>query len=117
MCAIIFACLFQGYDMKIKEGVRITGLKPEIVLAATIVDSVYRKYGRELVITSGVEGSHSKTSRHYLGYAIDCRTRFFLENQIPQVHREIVAALGDDYYVEFEGNHFHVQFSPEVLIP
>ena len=101
--------------MQIKEGVRLTGLKPEIVLAASVADSVYKQYGQELVITSGIEGSHSKTSRHYLGYAIDCRTHYFTENQIPKIQQDLVNALGSDYYVQYEGNHFHIQFSPQEI--
>jgi hypothetical protein len=114
-CAIIFSCLFQGYEMKIKPGVRITGLRPEMVLAATIADSVYKKYGQELVITSAIEGKHSKTSRHYLGFAIDTRTHYFTENEIPNVQRDLVESLGDDFYIQYEGNHFHIQFSPKTI--
>lgn len=115
-CAVIFACLFQGLDdMKIKKGVRLTGIQPEMVIAMTIADQVYRKHGQELVITSGIEGNHHRTSRHYLGYAIDTRTNYFNENEIPIVQRDLVDALGDDFYIQFEGNHFHIQFSPKTI--
>lgn len=102
--------------MKIKTGVRLTGLQPQMVLAAIIVDGVYQRYGQELVITSGVEGSHSETSRHYAGLAIDCRTRYFDPDDIPTIKAALEEALGDDYLVLFEGNHFHIGFKPKVLV-
>jgi len=115
-CLIIIVCLLQGVnDVKLKDGVRIAGIRPEMTVAMMVVDAVYRKHDRELVVTSAVEGAHSKTSRHYLGMAIDCRTFFFDQSKIPQIMREIQNALGDDFYVEFEGDHFHIQFSPKAL--
>jgi len=101
--------------IKIKSGVRLTGLQPQMVLAAMIGDGVYSKYGVDFVITSGVEGKHSGTSRHYLGYAIDSRTRDFLPNDIPKVTKQLREALGDDYYVAFEVNHFHISFKPKTI--
>jgi len=101
--------------MQIKPGVRLTGLSSEMVLAATIADSVYRNFGKELVITSAVEGKHSRTSRHYTGHALDLRTRDFSPDDIPKVQKMLEEFLGDDFYLEFEGNHFHVQFSPKTI--
>ena len=101
--------------MKIKSGVRLTGLQPQMVLAVFIAEKVYQKYGVECVITSGVEGKHSGTSRHYLGYAIDLRTRDFNPADIPKVLEELKEALGDDYYVAFEVNHFHISFKPKTI--
>lgn len=115
-CAIILACLLQGVgDVKLKEGVRIVGIKPEMAVAITVIDSIYRMHGQELVITSAVEGKHSKISRHYLGYAIDTRTFYFDQDALPDVQRDIQNALGDDFYIEHEGNHFHIQFNPKQL--
>ena len=101
--------------MKIKSGVRLTGLQPQMVLAAIIAEGVYRKYNVEFVITSGVEGNHSGTSRHYLGYAIDTRTRDFRHAHIPKVLRDLKEALGDDFFVIFEKNHFHISFKPKTI--
>ena len=113
---LIIAFLMQGVnEVQIKPGVRLTGMKPEMSFVMPVIDSVYRKWGVEFVVTSGVEGKHSKTSRHYLGFAIDSRTRDFNPSDIPEVQKDLETALGDDFYVEFEGNHFHIQFSPKAL--
>jgi len=102
--------------VQIKPGVRITGMKAEMAMVMPVIDSVYRKWGVEFVVTSGVEGKHSKTSRHYLGLAIDARTRDFDPSDIPEVQKDLKNALGDDFIVIFEGNHFHFAFKPRALI-
>lgn len=98
--------------MKIKEGVKLTGLQPQMVMAAIVINDVYQRNGQELVITSVIEGDHSKHSRHYLGYALDCRTRYFDKHHIPAIVDELREALGDDYYVRDEPSHIHVSFKP-----
>jgi len=101
--------------MKIKTGVRLTGLQPQMVLAAIIAEGVYKKYGVECVITSGIEGNHSGTSRHYQGFALDIRTRDFKPADLKNVEHDLKTALGDDFYVLFEGNHFHISFKPKTI--
>lgn len=106
---------FRGLFMKLKKGVRLTGLQPVMVLAATIADKIYLFYGEELVITSAVDGIHSKTSRHFLGFALDFRTRYFTHEKILQVAQDLRDALGDDFYVRVESDHIHVSFKPLTL--
>lgn len=101
--------------MKIKSGVRLTGIQPQMVLAAIICEGVYKKYGVEFVITSGIEGKHSGTSRHYLGFAIDARTRDFSPSDLKKVESDLKDALGDEFFVLFEGNHFHISFKPRTI--
>lgn len=101
--------------MKIKEGVRLTGLQPIMVMAAIVINDVYQRNGQELVITSAVDGVHSKHSRHYLGYALDLRTRYFDKHHIPAIVDALREALGDDYYVKAESDHIHVSFKPLTL--
>ena len=101
--------------MKIKPGVRLTGMQPQMVLAAVIAESVFVKYGVECVLTSGVEGKHSGTCRHYLGFAIDTRSRDFNPADIPKVLAALKEALTDEFYVAFETNHFHISFKPKTI--
>ncbi len=101
--------------MKLKKGVRISGVRPEIVLALSVVDEVYKTYNKDFVVTSLTDGKHSERSSHYRGEAFDCRTRYFKDEQIDVVQADIKDALGGDFIVLFEQNHFHIQFSPRKL--
>jgi hypothetical protein len=98
--------------MRIKHGVELSNLAPQMVLACLIVDKVYNQFGHEAVVTSGSEGDHSKTSRHYLGYALDFRTRYFDSEQIPAIKSRLEDALGHEYFILYEGNHFHIEYRP-----
>jgi len=60
--------------IRIKKGVKLAGLQPEMILAAVIADQVFTKYGVEYtVITEGTGGKHGFASLHYVGFAIDVR--------------------------------------------
>ena len=100
--------------MKIKPGVRIFGIRPELVLAFHIADKIFEKYGIELVITSVIDGKHSKGSLHYIGAAGDMRTRDASEAVSRSITRDLKEALGDDFDVIFEGNHIHMEFQPKL---
>lgn len=101
--------------MKIKSGVSLLGLKPEMIVALIIADKIIDRYGAKCVITSGVEGKHSKkTSKHYCGYGLDLRSRDIAEDEREDCAEDIRDALGSEYYVAFEVNHFHISFDGSV---
>ena len=60
--------------MRIKPGVRIHGIRPEIVLAILVAHDLWLESGEDLIITSVIEGRHSSGSLHYVGAAFDLRT-------------------------------------------
>ena len=97
--------------MKIKAGVQIAGIQPEMTLALQIVEPILISYGQELVITSATDSQHSKKSRHYIGYGLDLRSRDISEEARDSVAQEMSEALGSEYYVAFEVHHFHLQFN------
>jgi len=98
--------------MYLKPGVNPTGIKSEMLLATQIAGLVWRENGQRLVITSITDGTHSKYSRHYLGYALDFRTRYFSDSIKRKVGRELRKALGKFYFVKVESTHIHVSFRP-----
>ncbi len=61
--------------LRIKPGVALLGMRPEILLAVIAAEPIWYQMGTDLTITSCTEGVHSKGSRHYSGLAIDLRTR------------------------------------------
>jgi hypothetical protein len=96
----------------LKPGVRILGIKPETVLALIIAESVYRDHQQECVITSLVEGEHSRGSIHYQGFAFDLRTNT-LGKDVPVVHSELKNRLGADFDVIIEVDHIHCEYQPK----
>lgn len=70
---------------------------------------------KTIVITSGIEGTHSPTSFHYRLAAIDVRSRNFPTPYDKAVFAtRMRAALGDDYEVLLlkkgtRGEHFHIE--------
>lgn len=98
--------------MILKRGVRVGGLRPELLLAIVVANDVYTNYGKELVITSVVDGKHKVGSTHYSGCGVDLRTRYFKEDDKKEVADEIRKNLTDDYFVLLESDHIHLHYKP-----
>ena len=94
----------------ITNGVRLAGIRPEILLAAAVAEGVYQAEGRDCVITSGLEGKHMANSLHYSGNAIDLRIAGSKDPSLTAA--KIRAALGDEFDVVLESDHIHVEFQP-----
>ena len=98
--------------MKFKEGVKVFGLRPEMMLVFNAIDC----FDRELTITSICDGKHGEASRHYNGFAVDVRTRddnssvqWSIE-QKKNVARFIKDRLTADFDVVVEADHIHIEF-------
>ncbi len=87
-------------------------MRPEIVLAMQVAESVLREFGTELTVTSCLEGRHRRNSLHYAGLAFDLRTRD-LEVDPSEVTARLRKALGPEFDVVLEPTHIHVEFQPE----
>jgi len=98
----------------IKHGKSIRGIRPEIVLAATIIHHVYKNYGYdECTITSCTGGRHGRGSLHYVGAAIDIRTSDVAEDRKAPIRDSISSVLGSEFDVVLESTHIHVEFQPK----
>jgi len=100
-------------NIRFKKGVKVRAIQPEIVLAIPIVASVFAKFNNaECVITSAREGTHMKRSMHYVGYALDFRTRHIAVGWHEKLAKEVRRALTDEYDVVLEKTHLHVEYDP-----
>jgi len=97
----------------IKQGVRVTGIRPEIMLAVITANDACREAGVDCVITSVIEGKHDIGSLHYAGAAIDIRTRNMSAEQQHTVVNLLSLSLGDDYDVVHESDHIHIEWQPK----
>jgi len=98
--------------MRIKEGVRLTGIKPELMVGLMVANDVYNKHGYELVITSCLDGKHSVTSLHYAGMAADLRTRNLPSAMHKEILEDIRMGLTTDYDILLEDTHYHLEWQP-----
>lgn len=101
------------YQIRLKEGVSVAGIRPEILLVNQVAAPIFAKYNSDLVITSYNDGKHSQFSRHYAGCAVDYRIWYLAVDNRPKVVQELQEALGKDYYVRLETDHIHVSYKPQ----
>lgn len=100
---------------KIKHGVSF-GAYPQLAMAIAhnCIASVFAAHGCDCIVTSALDGEHSKNSLHYEGRALDYRTRHVPRKDILQdIVREIAEALGPEFDVVLEATHLHVEYDPK----
>jgi len=99
--------------LRLKKGVRVTGLRPELLLAITIAASIYEENKYECVVTSLVDQRHGHGSLHFSGCAVDLRIRHLLDDDVKLIVKELSSALGVDYDVVLESDHIHLEYQPK----
>ena len=99
--------------MKFKKGVKVKGIKPELLIALVVADTCWKRFGEELVVTSVTDSKHGEDSLHPSGNAGDLRTRYFTNAIKELVAQDLRERLTDEYDVVVEGDHIHLEFDPK----
>lgn len=104
--------------MKLKPGVKLAGLQPQIAVALTIARDAYNDIGVELIVTSCNDSKHSDTSLHYKGRAADCRTHTVPRPLLNALVTRLKENLGFEFDVVLEGEktaneHIHIEYDPQ----
>lgn len=117
--------------MRIKTGVSIKKLQPSMNLVQTVLASLEAKWmliqaGKgediwEFIITSGDDGKHMATSKHYSGNAIDVALRVVgtetkptqWEAKMKSLSTEIKRLLGNDFDIVYHKAHIHIEYDPK----
>lgn len=106
--------------VKFKDGVNPHGVRLETIRLIVEASHVYIGFGKpHVTVTSINDGKHSRSSRHYMGYAVDFRTRDDNDwQQWPEAEKQQIAQalrnrLGSDYDIVVEGTHLHCEFDPK----
>lgn len=102
--------------LSLKPGVRISGIRPELLLAIIAAERVFEKAGHDVTVTACVEGKHAANSLHYVGLAVDLRTKDILPADALGIIARIKVALGDDFDVVHEVDHVHIEFQPKTPV-
>lgn len=99
--------------MKIKSDVIMAGLKLPMREALIEAEKLWIKYGREegVTVTSALDGTHTASSLHYYGYALDLRTRYFDREQCHKLSSDLQNALRlRGFVVVLHSTHIHVEY-------
>jgi hypothetical protein len=108
--------------MTLKLGVRLLGIKPELLVALQAAESLWRDEGLPgVTITAAVDGLHSTGSEHYVGNAVDLRLHDLGAGRRDAVVAKLRDQLGADFDVLREGvgtpgDHLHVEYDPKAAL-
>lgn len=96
--------------LALKPGVDPEGMRPEILLAVMVAADVYSEAGKDLVVTSLLDGDHRAKSYHYNGLAVDLRIHNLDKVTQSTVTAKLRQRLTTDYDVVLEPDHIHIEF-------
>lgn len=99
--------------MLVKASVSLSGLRPEMLIAILVAYDVFTNHNADFVITSVLDGKHKSGSLHYVGLAVDIRTRDLTRETAFQLSKQIAACLTSEFDVILEGDHLHIEFQPK----
>lgn len=96
-----------------KPGVNPRDLQLVMRQAILICDEVYREFKKKLTVTCTGDGSHSISSLHPWGFAIDIRTRIFTEKQKTRAFLILEKRFKDSLFqIIWHTTHFHIEYDP-----
>lgn len=85
-----------------------------LALMMIATDQVFQEVlGNGTTITSGIDGKHMIGSKHFVGHALDFRTRGIGGLELETISTRLKERLGRDYDVIIEDTHLHVEFDPK----
>ena len=96
--------------MRIKQGVKLLGIRPEIQASFFAIQRLCDEYGIEFWITCGTNGKHKRSSAHYKGLAIDVRSRDLRAVDKDRFAIELQARLQNEFDVIAHRTHFHCEW-------
>ena len=100
----------MALQFKIGVELRVTEAVNKILLK---VEPCFTWFAVPCVVTSGTDGQHGKYSKHYVGQALDFRTRDIKLELRPTLVKMVKEALGQDFDVVLESDHLHVEYDPK----
>ncbi len=96
--------------LRLGLGVRMQGIRPELLLALMILLDLCRETSTIVIVTAILNGAHMRNSLHYTGAAVDFVIDLAVE-RVPWV-TELRDRLGVTYDVLDEGDHIHIEYQP-----
>ena len=105
----------MGLSLK-SSNVDPTGLKVEMLLGLFAAQSIFNDNGEDCIITSICDSRHAPKSKHWVGYAVDLRSKHLSSSSKNQIFSDLRNALpGYDVLLEqlaTPNEHFHIEYDP-----
>lgn len=102
-------------SLSLKKGVSLPA-PLAMAFAIACVNDTLREEGYDCVITSAIDGKHSRGSLHYVGLALDFRTNNMPSGELPRIRDKIATRLGENFDFLLEKDHFHLELQPKTPI-
>lgn len=102
--------------MLLKNGVKVKGIKPELVMGILLTESLWKltlRTNDPIVITSITDGKHSVNSLHYKGLGFDVRTKFLTSSQKSIFFDALKKNMDLEFDIVMEDSHIHIEFDPK----
>ena len=104
--------------IKIKQGVNIYGLQPEMITVNQTAEAIFSSFGYDLIVTSAVRSMGDTFSLHPFGFACDYRSRHVKTyDEKDAIENELKAALPDCdiklKQVNLRNEHIHCEYDPK----
>ena len=97
--------------MKLKKGVKISGVRPELLMGLMVANSIIAyEFNTDMVVTSCTDGTHTPMSMHYVGQAVDIRISN-LSDPVGVVDR-LKFELDGLFDIVLERDHIHMEYDP-----
>jgi len=96
-----------GEEVKIKSSDKI---ETAMLVADALSEAIA---GKEIVITSILDGKHKNESKHYEGNAFDIRIWIYSESELHTLISNLKDNLGADYDVVLHKTHVHIEYDPK----
>ena len=97
--------------LRFKKGVSIYGLQPEMLWCLDCCVEVW--IGDCTVTSARYKDSHKRASLHYVGHAVDLRTRDLNQQQVGEIVAALSLVLGDPFDICQEDTHLHIEYQPK----
>jgi len=100
--------------VQFKPGVNMRVI-PQILDALSKIEHIFARYSYIPVVTSANDGSHSSNSLHYIGAALDIRSKGLPSDIKSQIHSVLQGTFRTPWYIKLEypnqdNEHFHIQY-------
>jgi hypothetical protein len=91
---------------------------PQIRSAISQAETIFSRYGYILIITSAKDSTHESGSLHYIGAAVDFRSKGLPENIKQEIFRQLQAVFRlPVWWIDLENlgglqEHYHLEYKP-----
>jgi hypothetical protein len=96
--------------IELKKGISLNGVQAPVLFGLMVLDGVIALHSVPTVVTSCTEGKTHKGLAHYVGAAVDVRSRELTISQQNGVKAAFDSAQNGEMDLVIEKDHFHLEW-------